>query len=457
MGQQVHVVAGLSEISGDLGLVTAGEFRVHALGNTADPGKGFTGTRVSGAPMTYGARTVHVAGVNNDTLQVGFNSSDGTLYAINVDISGTITATAGAIGGWAIGATSLSSGSITLDSATPSIEIGAATDYLTGIGIFLGLNAGAYKFHVGDPVGNYIAWDGSALGTGGQWIHGTDNIEALSITAASIAASTITAVKLSVTSLDAITANMGALTVDGLLTMSGANGAITIGTTPPTSATVGTGLWIDRNGVISLSANVQNATLTSAGLSAGGGAVKVDVNGISIGYASPVGSANKLTFLDPGGASDAEIYLGSPDATADLVIDPVGGGKVYINSNLSASAITGVSVAVSGNLQTTAGFLGVGVPTELTIAAGVVTATGSFHSIDTEADAATDNLDPINGGSEGGILVLKSENNARDTTAKDGTGNLVLAGDFIFTHRNDRLTLIRDVGGWAEISRSDNA
>ena len=298
IGSQVRVVQGLSEISESLGVVTAGEFRVQKSGNTADPGKGFTGLRIVGDAITVSGRNVHLAGINNDVLQVGINTEDGTLYSINAVLSGTITAAAGTIGGWTIGATSLSSASITLDSATPSIEVGAATDYLTGIGIFLGLNAGAYKFHVGDPAGNYIAWTGTALDTGGQWIHGTDNIEALSITAASIAASTITAGKLSVTSLDAITASMGALTVDGKLTMSGAGGAIIIGTTPPTSATVGTGLWIDRTGVYSLSANAQNATLTSAGLTAGAGAVKLNASGAII--AQPISGVlpeiNSLKF-----------------------------------------------------------------------------------------------------------------------------------------------------------------
>lgn len=64
------------------------------------------------------------------------------------------------------------------------------------------------------------------------------------------------------------------------LTLSGASSAIAIGSTPPTSATVGTGLWIDRNGVYSLSANTQNATLTSAGLTAAGGNTLINSLGI---------------------------------------------------------------------------------------------------------------------------------------------------------------------------------
>jgi hypothetical protein len=40
---------------------------------------------------------------------------------------------------------------------------GGATDYLTGTGFFLGYSGAAYKFSVGNPAGNYIAWDGVSL------------------------------------------------------------------------------------------------------------------------------------------------------------------------------------------------------------------------------------------------------------------------------------------------------
>ena len=40
---------------------------------------------------------------------------------------------------------------------------GGATDYLTGTGFFLGYSGAAHKFSVGNPSGNYIAWNGSAF------------------------------------------------------------------------------------------------------------------------------------------------------------------------------------------------------------------------------------------------------------------------------------------------------
>lgn len=51
---------------------------------------------------------------------------------------------------------------------------------------------------------------------------------------------------------------------------------------------------------------------------------------------------------------------------------------------------------------------------ELTIATGAITVTGVFHTIDTEADDSTDNLDTISGGADGQILVLRIEDSARN-------------------------------------------
>lgn len=46
-----------------------------------------------------------------------------------------------------------------------------------------------------------------------------------------------------------VNGNVDYLNISGLLRLAGTNAAITIGATPPTSATAGTGLWIDRNGL----------------------------------------------------------------------------------------------------------------------------------------------------------------------------------------------------------------
>jgi hypothetical protein len=61
---------------------------------------------------------------------------------------------------------------------------------------------------------------------------------------------------------------------------------------------------------------------------------------------------------------------------------------------------------------------------ELTISGGVVTINQSLTSIDTESDAASDDLETILGGVEGDFLLLKAENTARTVVIKHGTGNI---------------------------------
>jgi len=98
---------------------------------------------------------------------------------------------------------------------------------------------------------------------------------------------------------------------------------------------------------------------------------------------------------------------------------------------------------------------------EVTIATGVVTIIGSRHTIDTEADAATDDLDTINGGLDGMRLQLRAADSTRTVIVKDGTGNIDCSGDFSLTAAQDRIILEYDTslggGTWCEISRSDNA
>lgn len=61
---------------------------------------------------------------------------------------------------------------------------------------------------------------------------------------------------------------------------------------------------------------------------------------------------------------------------------------------------------------------------ELTIAAGLVTKTRAHHTVDTETDAATDDLVTINGGGEGEILLIRPSSGARTIVLKHNTGNI---------------------------------
>ncbi len=134
----------------------------------------------------------------------------------------------------------------------------------------------------------------------------------------------------------------------------------------------------------------------------------------------------------------------------------------YDKANGNDGAVTGASVlnaqetlyvTGSGKVE---GLFGMGDYTLLTIASGVITATSSLHYIETESAGATDDLDTINGGEEGNLLIIAPGSSARTVVAKDGTGNLVLAGDFTMDDATDMLLLIKIGANWRELSRSAN-
>ena len=120
------------------------------------------------------------------------------------------------------------------------------------------------------------------------------------------------------------------------------------------------------------------------------------------------------------------------------------------NENLGATAISALlktSVNNSGALE----FVDA---TELTIASGVITVTANFHKVDTEGDAASDDLDTITAGTNvaaGFILHLRVESAARTVVIKAGTGgsdNLDVGSDVTLDESYKTYSLVYDGTNW---------
>lgn len=82
-------------------------------------------------------------------------------------------------------------------------------------------------------------------------------------------------------------------------------------------------------------------------------------------------------------------------------------------------------------------------PVELTIAGGTITITQTFHTIDTQDNALTDNLDSIGGGAEGRIVILRAEDTDHTVILKNGAP-LVLGSDIYLDDINKYVALICD-------------
>jgi len=93
--------------------------------------------------------------------------------------------------------------------------------------------------------------------------------------------------------------------------------------------------------------------------------------------------------------------------------------------------------------------------TNATIASGVITYSSSFMSIDTQGAAGTDDLDTINGGTEGDLLVLRATDSTRTVVLTDA-GNIVINQSHHLSNGNDRAVVQKSGSNWLLISFSAN-
>lgn len=87
---------------------------------------------------------------------------------------------------------------------------------------------------------------------------------------------------------------------------------------------------------------------------------------------------------------------------------------------------------------------------EITISSGAVTVTRTHHRIDTEGNAASDDLETINGGAQGDVLYIRLENAARTVTFKHNTGNIYIPSglDYALTDANIAIELFFTGAKW---------
>lgn len=147
-----------------------------------------------------------------------------------------------------------------------------------------------------------------------------------------------------------------------------------------------------------------------------------DLNGGSLDTAA-IGSGQLL--LERGGT---EADLSATGGTGQFLKQSSAGAVVTVGTIGAADITTALTTppAIGGTTPAAGRFtaLALEAATELTISAGAVTATQSYHRIDTEADAASDDLVTINGGASGlNRLIIRAENTARSVVIKT-SGNI---------------------------------
>jgi uncharacterized protein DUF2793 len=89
-----------------------------------------------------------------------------------------------------------------------------------------------------------------------------------------------------------------------------------------------------------------------------------------------------------------------------------------------------------------------------TVAAGVLAVVSSY-AIPAPESGAADDIDTINGGADGALLILSGTASVT-LTVKDGTGNLLLGADRVLDSAADTLLLVRRGSNWLELGSANN-
>ena len=197
-------------------------------------------------------------------------------------------------------------------------------------GVQLQYNSGDPRAYIGNGSDRFFKFDGVDV----SWQGANTSLTAAGLFTASNA--NITG------AITATSGDLGALSVSGKLTMGGAGSAIAIGTTPPTSSTSGTGLWIDRTGYYGLSSGVYQVKIdaTDGKLYAGGGHIILDSAGISVNSAASF----KFKYL---GSTVGQIVMKGPgDYTASYTLQ-IEGYRTAVNR----SAVSLVARTSAGGNQ----------------------------------------------------------------------------------------------------------
>ena len=127
--------------------------------------------------------------------------------------------------------------------------------------------------------------------------------------------------------------------------------------------------------------------------------------------------------------------------------------KSYMSSNGDQYVDRNINISGRAKSKVTAKDLIFEKGLELTISSGAITITHSYHQIDTESDASSDNLQTINGGSDGQILILRTSNSNRDVVLVHDSGNILISDgdDHTLSTNNGIIVLFKNGNNWYEL------
>ncbi|MCK9431615.1 MAG: hypothetical protein M0R00_01490 [Candidatus Omnitrophica bacterium] len=166
----------------------------------------------------------------------------------------------------------------------------------------------------------------------------------------------------------------------------------------------------------------------------GSGDIAVEGNAIYRAGGTDIPVTDGGTGRSTGTTAYALVATGTTATGAQQTLANGATTEVLVGGGASALPVwttaTGSGAPVRQTSPSLTGTLGFAPATELTIAAGAVTAAQVLHLIDTESDAASDDLVTINGGVDGLQLEIRAAHTDRTVVIKE-TGNILTGGSDI--------------------------
>lgn len=178
---------------------------------------------------------------------------------------------------------------------------------------------------------------------------------------------------------------------------------------------------------------------------------------------------NPQIIIDADGAAEFNYQANDADflvkgTSSNLIFGDAGNMRVGINEGSPSYTLDVDGVIRAQSDFYADGCFFRGIQSELTIdASGAITATGSYHNVDTYGDASSDNLDVINGAASGRLLIIRANSGSRTVVVRDrsvNSGNLWLASQASMSldHYGDTIMFVGlDSSNWLELCRSNNA
>jgi hypothetical protein len=232
------------------------------------------------------------------------------------------------------------------------------------------------------------------------------------------------------------------------------------------NCTVGIGLGDSHGGHIS-GVHIDMSATGNYGIDFGGSSTGWNVSGVSVhNLASGV---SKFAVILRSGDTDNNVDIGivsKPGASNDVLVSMLSGAlrntvRIGRVSNPTTYSSETVLVSNAGGSTNTFEYGALPQIQTSTIASGIITLRDNkvrLVRMDTEASAASDDLDSIANGVDGQIITIFSRLDARDVVVKDATNiRLNGAGDLTLGNSRSSVTLMYNglVSAWVELCRSE--